>query len=637
MGRRSFSDRIAALAHALRRQPSQEALRKTEERYRLLFSSINDAILVHEFHADGKPEIFVEVNDVACERLGYTREELLRMSTYDIDAPEGLAAIPAAMAKLAAEGHAVWEGMHVTKDGRKIPVEISNRLFQLDGKPMIFATIRDITDRRHAEERIQNLARFPDENPNPVMRVSLEGSLLYHNASSRVLLASWVSAPDGRIPSAHLPALRQAWDAGELREVEVREGRKTFALTIAPIRAGGYINLYGKDVTEEKSLAEKFMQAQKMEAIGRLAGGIAHDFNNLLTVISGYCDLVRTDLPQGGLAEAKIDEIARAAKQAATLTSQLLAFSRKQVLIPQVVDTNELVRALETILGRVVGEDIELRTCLHPGTGNIRADPGQIEQALMNLVVNARDAMPEGGKLTIETSVRVFDEAYAREHTDVKPGEYVRIAVSDTGVGMDREVLSHIFEPFFTTKEQGKGTGLGLSTVYGIVKQSEGHVTCYSEPGKGTTFTIYFPRTAEASSTASGPLPAAASRRGTETILLVEDEEAVRAFARTVLEKNGYLVIEAAGGMSALARVATREHEVDLLVTDVVMPQMGGRELARNLAHISPHVKVLYVSGYTGNAIQHHAILEQGADFLQKPFSSRELLAKVRQLLDARV
>ena len=627
MGRRSFKDRV---------EPSREELEKTEQRYRLLFSSINDAILVHEYNADGAPEALIEVNDVACERLGYTREELLHMSINDIDAPEGLAAIPAAMKKLTEEGRAVWEGMHLTKDGRKIPVEISNRLFNLDGKPMIFATIRDITDRRHAEERILNLARFPDENPNPVIRVSLGGSLLYFNPSARTLLASWVDGADGRVPSVHMPALLQSWEAGEKREIEVREGKKTFALTVAPVPAGGYINLYGKDVTEEKSLAEKFMQAQKMEAIGRLAGGIAHDFNNLLTVISGYCDLVRADLPQGSLVEAQVGEIARAATQAAALTTQLLAFSRKQVLIPQVVDTNGLVSALGTIVGRVVGEDVELRTFLHPGTGNLRADPGQIEQALMNLVVNARDAMPAGGKLTIETSVQVFDEAYAREHAEVKPGEYVRIAVSDTGVGMDREVLSHIFEPFFTTKEQGKGTGLGLSTVYGIVKQSEGHITCYSEPGKGTTFTIYFPRIVEARAEAPTPLPDAQPRRGTETILLVEDEEAVRGFARTVLERNGYRVLEAAGGMDALARVAAREHEVDLLVTDVVMPQMSGRELARNLSDLSPGVKVLYVSGYTGNAILHSAIIDQGADFLQKPFSSRELLAKIRELLDAR-
>ncbi|HYW84558.1 MAG TPA: ATP-binding protein [Spirochaetia bacterium] len=617
------------------RRSSTDNRGEPEERYRLLFSSINDAILVHEYHADGSPEIFVEVNDVACERLGYTRDELLHMSTNDIDAPEGLAAVPAAMKKLTAEGRAVWEGMHLTKDGRKIPVEISNRLFELDGKPMIFATIRDITDRRRAEERIQNLARFPDENPNPVMRVSVDGSLLYHNPSSRSLLPSWVSGPDGRMPAAHLPALMQAWEAGEKGEIEVREGRKTFAITIAPIRAAGYINLYAKDVTEEKSLAEKFMQAQKMEAIGRLAGGIAHDFNNVLTVISGYCDLVRSDLPKGSLVESQVGEIALAAEKAAALTTQLLAFSRKQVLIPQVVDTNELVKKLETIVGRVVGEDIELKTFLHPGTGNLRADPGQIEQALMNLVVNARDAMPAGGNLTIETSMRVFDEAYAREHADVKPGEYVRIAVSDTGVGMDREVLSHIFEPFFTTKEQGKGTGLGLSTVYGIVKQSGGAITCYSEPGKGSTFTIYFPRTGEPRGAVSAPMPGT-PQRGTETILLVEDEEAVRAFARTVLERNGYRVLEAAGGIDALARVATRESEVDLLVTDVVMPHMSGQELARNLVRLSPRAKVLYVSGYTGNAILLSAILGKGTDFLQKPFSSRELLVKIREMLDAR-
>jgi signal transduction histidine kinase/ActR/RegA family two-component response regulator len=430
-----------------------------------------------------------------------------------------------------------------------------------------------------------------------------------------------------------MPALLQAWASGEKRKIEAREGRNVLELTIVPILSRGYINLYGRDVTEEKSLSEKFLQAQKMEAIGRLAGGIAHDFNNLLTVIGGYCALMQEELAEGSPMRGQADEIHRATKQAAALTTQLLAFSRKQVLIPRVIDPTALVQAIENILSRLVGEDIELRTFFSPEAGNIKADSGQIEQVLMNLVVNARDAMPEGGKLTIEISNRTLDDAYAQEHPGVKSGEYVRLAVSDTGHGMDREVLSHVFEPFFTTKERGKGTGLGLSTVYGIVKQSDGYITCYSEPGKGTSFTIYFPRTAEIRDRTAAPLSSMGTLRGSETILLVEDQEMVRRFTKTLLENNGYTVIGVPGGQEALAAIEAHKCEFAMLVTDVVMPQMSGRELAQKLVRACPKMKVLFVSGYTGNAIVHRGTLDPGIDFMQKPFDSREFLAKIREIL----
>ena len=318
-----------------------------------------------------------------------------------------------------------------------------------------------------------------------------------------------------------------------------------------------------------------------MEAVGRLAGGVAHDFNNLLTVIKGYSELAEEGLPENSLQKAHIDEIARAATQAADLTAKLLAFSRKQVLMPRVINPNALLRAAEKMIARLIGEDIELRTLLAPEAGNIKADPGQVEQVLMNLAVNARDAMPGGGKLTIETSNRTIDNEYALGHPGVRAGEYVQITVSDTGHGMGKEVLSHLFEPFFTTKEPGKGTGLGLSTVYGIVKQSAGHITCYSEPGKGTTFTIYFPRTIETSDGPTAPVGGIAMFRGSETILLVEDEEMVRRYTQTVLENNGYTVITASGGSESLAAIELQKCGVDLLVTDVVMPGMSGKELAR--------------------------------------------------------
>ncbi len=493
---------------------------------------------------------------------------------------------------------------------------------------------RDITERKQSEESILDLARFPDENPSPVMRFSPDGSLLYANKASQSLLPSWGGEPGRKPAPEHIPTFLRAWASNEKQEIEVREGRNIFLLMIVPVHSRGYINIYGRDVTEERSLAERFLQAQKMEAVGRLAGGIAHDFNNLLTVIGGYCDLARVELLPESLVRAQIDEIGKAAKQAGSLTAQLLAFSRKQVLMPHVIDPNILVREIEGILARLAGEDIELTTFLQPEAGNIKADPGQIEQVLLNLVANARDAMPDGGKLTIETSNRVLDDSYAREHPGVMQGEYVRIDVTDTGNGMDREVLPHIFEPFFTTKEQGKGTGLGLATVYGIIKQSGGSITCYSEPGKGTTFTIYFPRTTEARDTAPSAIGEADALQGHETILLVEDEEMVRRLTRRVLESSGYTVFGASGGKEAMAAMELLKDEVALLVTDVVMPQMSGKELAQKLSSDHPGLKVLFVSGYTGNAIVHHGILDPGVDFLQKPFDSRELLAKIREILN---
>ena len=377
---------------------------------------------------------------------------------------------------------------------------------------------------------------------------------------------------------------------------------------------------------------ERLQQAQKMEAVGRLAGGIAHDFNNLLTVINGYADLLAEKVGNG--VRNDVEEIQRAAHRAAALTSQLLAFSRKQILKRRVIRLGPLTFAMREMLQRLIGEDINLTIRSSEDEWLVLADPGRIEQVVMNLAVNARDAMPEGGKLTIETSNRTLDNEYAFEHPGVSAGEYVQIAVSDTGYGMGKEVLSHLFEPFFTTKEPGKGTGLGLSTVYGIVKQSAGHITCYSEPGKGTTFTVYFPRTIETSDETSAPVARIAMSRGSETILLVEDEEMVRRYAQTVLENSGYTVITASGGSEALAAIELQKCGVDLLVTDVVMPQMRGTELARKLLTACPTLKVLFLSGYAENAIVQQGELDPGTNFLQKPFSSTELLKKTREILD---
>jgi signal transduction histidine kinase len=381
---------------------------------------------------------------------------------------------------------------------------------------------------------------------------------------------------------------------------------------------------------------KQLLQSQKLEAVGRLAGGISHDFNNLLTVILGYSDIMKRNLQEGHPLRRNVEEIVRASERAASLTRQLLAFSRKQVMQPKVFDLNTVVTDLEKMLRRMIGEDLELRVSLQSELGNIKADPVQLEQVIMNLAVNARDAMPKGGKLSIETSNLYLDEAYAREHVSITPGDYVMLAISDTGCGMDEETRLHIFEPFFTTKEQGKGTGLGLSMVYGIVKQSGGNIWVYSEEGRGTTFKIYFPRVAADAEDYKRSSQMLDVPHGSETILLVEDAELVRNLALQVLETAGYRVLAAASGEAAIDLCEKMNGDrIDLLLTDVVMPGMSGNEMSRILLAKRPGMPVLYMSGYTDDAIVQHGVLEAGINFLQKPFTPGALAMKVREVLDA--
>ncbi|MDO9123155.1 MAG: ATP-binding protein, partial [Deltaproteobacteria bacterium] len=390
-----------------------------------------------------------------------------------------------------------------------------------------------------------------------------------------------------------------------------------------------------KRAEEEKAVLEdQLRQAQKVEAIGRLAGGIAHDFNNLLTIIKGNSQLSLMEIKRDDPLRENIEQVEKAADRAAALTRQLLAFSRRQVLEMRVLDLNTTLRDLEKMLRRVIGEDIGLVTFMAEDLGNVKADPGQMEQVIMNLAVNARDAMLKGGKLTIETTNVDLDENYARNHVAVTPGSYVMLSVSDTGVGMTPEVKAKLFEPFFTTKEKGKGTGLGLSTVYGIVKQSGGNIWVYSEPGQGTTFKIYLPRVDEPLEEAGERVVQKELPCGGETILVVEDEEKVRQVTVQILTKNGYTVLEASHGDEAKQICEQHGGPIHLIVTDVVLPGMNGRELAESLASRYPGAKVLYMSGYTDNAIVHHGVLEKGLHFLQKPFNLEGLLRKVREVLD---
>ena len=392
------------------------------------------------------------------------------------------------------------------------------------------------------------------------------------------------------------------------------------------------LEIIAEDITERRALEDQFRQAQKMEAVGRLAGGVAHDFNNLLMVVSGYTEVLMEALDQNDPLLVKVQAIQQAADRATTLTRQLLAFSRKQLLELKVVDVNSIVADMERLLRPLIGENIDLTTKLTPNVGHTRADAGQLEQVIMNLVVNAKDAMPDGGRILIQTSEADPDTA-RREHSLIEPGTYILLSVSDTGAGMDRETQSRIFEPFFTTKEKGKGTGLGLSTVYGIVKQGGGYIFAQSEPGCGTTFRIYLPRVADPADSPRVDKHAQAAAGGSETVLLVEDEESVRELVRETLKTRGYTVIEASDGIAGMRVSEEYQGNLEILITDVVMPGMSGRELAKRVAAARPNIRVLYLSGYTEDAIIHEGALEPGTGFLQKPFTLQVLARKVREVL----
>jgi PAS domain S-box-containing protein len=513
--------------------------------------------------------------------------------------------------------------------------------------------IASLTARQQALETQERLTAILEATPDLVATLSLDGRPLSINRAGRTMfgftcdesLENWHISlfhpprAAARIQNEAIPAaLRKGIWQGE-SVLLTRDGREipvsvVLLLHRTPRGDPSYLSAVMRDLSEYRRLEQQFHQAQKMEAVGRLAAGVAHDFNNLLTIISGYSELLLGTAPKGDALRGFLEQIKGAGERAARLIRQLLAFSRKQARKPEVLDLNELVGNAEKLLRRLIGEDIELTAALAQDLGRITADPGQLEQVLFNLAVNARDAMPRGGKLTLETTNAELNTAACNSlGSEARPGSYVVLAVSDTGCGMTEEVKAHLFEPFYTTKEPDKGTGLGLATVYGIVKQSGGFLTVDSEPDLGSTFKIYLPRTEAAVASRTRPSVYVAAR-GTETILVVEDQAEVRKLARQALEMNGYQVLEAASGMEAISVSAAHPDPIHLLLSDVVMPGLSGRELCDELVKGRERLQVLYMSGYADDAVVRHGILPPAVNFIQKPFTPLGLVRKVREVLD---
>ncbi len=498
----------------------------------------------------------------------------------------------------------------------------------------------------------QRLVTAIEQTAESVLITDTEGTILYVNPAYERITGYSRTEAIGRKPSLVKSGKQGAtfyqdlWttiSSGQVWQGRFANKKKDGTLytdeaTITPVldKNGSIINYVGiqRDVTRELQLEEQYRHAQKMEAVGHLTAGIAHDFNNLLTAINGFAELIRRQLKPDDSLQEFVDTILTSGRRAVDLVQQLLVFSHKQVTELQVLDLNTNVANIDKMLRRIIGENIELKTNLTPDLWWVRVDSVQMEQIIVNLAVNARDAMPDGGRLTIETANVALDDDYVAHHLDAQPGEHVLLAVSDTGCGMSDEVKSHIFDPFFTTKEMGKGTGLGLSTVFGIVKQSKGHIWVYSEEGIGTTFKIYLPRTEEHTPSSVRSEIETAMPLGTETILLVEDDAYVRELARRVLQRQGYTVLEAEDSQEALRLFLTHTAPIHLLLTDVVMPGISGKALAEQLTQTKPNLKVLFMSGYTDDAIMRHGVLDPGIAFLQKPFNPTALIRKVRTVLD---
>jgi PAS domain S-box-containing protein len=659
----------ARLEEAVERRTAElsaamERLREGEERFRSVVERMAEGLIITDLESR-----IVYANPSVEEIFGWRPEELLgRVSWEVLVAPEEQAAMADRIPRRREGERERYQVRSRRRDGSVGWIEVAAAPFR-DASGEVVGTlgaVTDVTERFRAEQALEAqreyLRAVIDSLPSALFAKDQEGrftlvnracAALYGRTPEEMLRGRDADVnPDAGQVAAFLEADREVFRSGG-RPLVVEEPvtltttgetrwYQTRKVGLFP-PDGGPLQVLGiaTDITDrrraEEALAEsqrQLLQSQKMEAVGRLAGGIAHDFNNMLMAIGGHAELLRTDpgLPETSRWQA--EEIGKAATRAAGLTRQLLAFSRKQVLQPRPLSVNTVVSDLEEMLRRLLGEDVRLRTALDSGVGVVRADPGQLEQVLVNLAANARDAMPGGGTLTVATANVLLEAEFAGLDEDVAPGPYVMLAVTDTGTGMDEEVQQRIFEPFFTTKEQGKGTGLGLSTVYGIVRQSGGHVTVRSEPGVGTTFSVYLPREDAPRGPAQGQAPGAARRGGTETILLAEDDEVVRRLLKMFLDRQGYTVLDAADGAEALRRAGEHPGRIDLLLTDVTMPGMSGRELAARFRECWTETPVIYMSGYTDDAVIHHDLLDPGSEFIQKPVAPDLLAHRIRSVLD---
>ncbi len=644
-----------AIQYAIERKGSEQAVRDSEARLRAIIDTALDALI--GMNAKG---MITEWNPRAEVIFGWRRREAIGQNLADLIIPSRYREAHERGLRHfmdTGEGPALnrrVELVGLRRDGTEFPAELSISPLKRGESYVFNAFLSDITERKCAEEIRVRLASIVESSEDAIISKTLDGIVTSWNrgaertfgytADEIIGKPIGVLIPQDRVEeeSQIIERVKQGEHVTHFETVRRRKDGKDIhiALTISPIEDGaGTIIGFSKiarDITEKKALEAQLRQSQKMEGVGQLAGGIAHDFNNLLTVINSYSAMVLGDLDfSNPFARNGIEQIKEAGHRAASLTRQLLMFSRQQVLEPKVLDLNEVVSSIGKLLRRLLGEDITQILCLHPALGRVKVDPGQMEQIIMNLAVNARDAMPGGGQLTIETDNVELDNTYARTHALVQPGPYVMLAVSDTGCGMDTETQARIFEPFFTTKGVGSGTGLGLATVDGIVKQSGGNVWVYSEVGRGTTFKIYLPRVEQAPELPEPGAAPAELLRGSETVLLVEDDEMVRALAQAILERYGYHVLAARNVHDALRFAQEGSAQIRLLLTDTIMPGMNGPELAKQIQSIRPEIKVLYMSGYTDKVISCTASFEPETAFLQKPFTPQTLTRKVHEVLNS--
>ncbi len=654
---RKVAERTEELARAIRHLESEatERRRKEEDLRRLaaIVECSDDAIIAADL--DGK---ITDWNAGAEKMFGYSRAEAAGMPVSIIAGPDRKHEPKEILARIR-KGAGVMnqETVRIRQDGKHVHVSLSvspirNQSGRLTGSAAI---VRDITERIEMEAALRrseaNFRSVIENSPYGALRTMLDGRILLANpavvrmlgySSESDLLNLNMNADVYRNPVDRERVIQQSRNTEYPKDIEVEWKHRTgspimvrFSSHVVRNQAGeiDHFDLMVQDITRQRNLEDQLRQAQKMEAIGRLAGGVAHDFNNLLGVIIGYSELALDRIEPASAVRGQVEQIRRAGERASALTRQLLAFSRQQVLDTKTLNLNAIISDMAQMLLRLIGEDIELQTKLDSELHSIRGDQGQIEQVIMNLAVNARDAMPQGGKLMIETRNLMIEEDELQRRTPMVPGEYILLTISDTGMGMDAETQAHIFEPFFTTKARGKGTGLGLATVYGVVKQSGGYIWVYSEPGLGATFKLYLPRVLDEVQ-ASRPPETATSQQRSATVLVVEDEVSLRTFTCTLLQENGYTVMEAGGGDEALVLAGEYKQPIHLLLTDMIMPGMNGPAVAERLASLHPEAKVLFMSGYTGfvsrGLVDPHAVL------VSKPFTRDELLRKIHQVLSSR-